>query len=353
MKTAYVLPLIVGSLLAAIFGGWERMGIHLPVPGAAAAHGALMVNSFLASLIFLERAVTFRSKIILLLPMVNALSIAAVMAGRHDIAQLINIACSLGFLVMCGHFIHRYKELYYYVFFAAAFCLLTGNVLLYRTALYPAAVTWWMLFLLFTIVAERLELTAFLPVSAAKKKLLIAVLSVALLSALIPFHLNGKLVFALALMATAAWLLKYDMAFRSIKVKGQHRYSATLLITGYGWLVITAVLIAIEEQLSLGYDAVLHSFFIGFVFSMIFSHAPIILPALMKKPLKIYRPILYAWFVLLQLSLITRVIADINGNISLRKAAGLTNGTVMILFFLTIAVTIVLERWRIKRLSKT
>jgi len=81
------------------------------------------------------------------------------------------------------------------------------------------------------------------------------------------------------------------------------------------------------------YDATLHSFFIGFVISMIFSHAPIILPAVLKLPVKFYRPVLYAWFWLMQLSLLTRIIADVAIMPTVRKWSGMVNGLTILLFF--------------------
>lgn len=335
-KAVLILPLVVLTLIIAIWSGWIRIGIDLPVTAVATQHGSLMINGFLASLIFLERAVTFKNKLILLLPFTNASSLIAVAAGWYSVAHLIHIFCALGFMLMCAWFIYKHKELYYYVFFAGAFCLLTGNIVLFRTELYPAAIIWWMQFLLFTIVAERLELSRFLPLRSSRRLLLMIILSTVLISAFIPFHLQGNIVFGFALSATAFWLFKYDMAFKSIKAKGQHRYSGILLITGYVWLIITSVLLIVEKNMSFGYDAVLHSFFIGFVFSMIFSHAPIILPAVAKLPIKIYRPFLYVWFMVLHLSLILRIIADILEQTEVRKWAGMINGIAILLFFVTI-----------------
>jgi hypothetical protein len=336
-KAVLILPFIVLTLITAVWSGWIRIGINLPLTAVAVQHGSLMINGFLASLIFLERAVTFKNKWILLLPFINAVSLVAVAFGSYSVAHIIHIACSFGFMLMCAWFIYKHKELYYYVFFAGAFCLLTGNIILFRTELYPAAIIWWMQFLLFTIVAERLELSRFLPLSSSTRLLLMIILSAVLITAFIPFHLKGNIAFAFSLFATAAWLLKYDMALKSIRTKGQHRYSGALLITGYAWLIITSVLLVLEKKLTLGYDAVLHSFFIGFVFSMIFSHAPIILPAVAKLPIKIYRPMLYTWFVLLQASLIVRIVADLAEEIELRRWAGLVNGIAILLFLVTIA----------------
>jgi metal-sulfur cluster biosynthetic enzyme len=50
------------------------------------------------------------------------------------------------------------------------------------------------------------------------------------------------------------------------------------------------------------YDATLHAFFLGFVFAMIFAHAPIIFPAVLGARMA-YRPLFYAHVVLLQLTL--------------------------------------------------
>ncbi len=342
-KAIAPLPLILLSLLLAIWGGWIRIGWSLPVHQVAAQHGAMMVGSFLASLIFLERAVTFKSRWVLLLPVVNGLSVLAFIAGQPVLAQLSLIAGSLGFTIMCGYFIKQYRELHYYVFFAGSLCLLIGNILIWKTHFYPDAVTWWMGFLLFTIVAERLELSRFLGLSNFKRNLLLAALGSVGIALAWPYHLYGHIVFAVAFLAIALWLLQYDMAWFAIRKQGQHRYSGLLLIFGYAWLVITAAILVAGNHSAFGYDAALHSFFIGFVFSMIFSHAPIIFPAVLKLPLKIYRPVLYVWFGLLQLSLVLRIVADVVENIGIRKTAGLLNGIAILLFFLTIAVTVKME----------
>lgn len=342
-KAVLVFPFIILSLLAAIWAGWIRIGWTLPITNIAALHGALMVNSFLASLIFLERAVTFKNKLVLLLPLANALSGLAFAAAMTAVGQILFIIGSLGFAVMCCYFIYYHKELYYYVFLGAAICLTVGNIILFRTNFYPHAVNWWIGFLLFTIVGERLELSKFLPLNKAKRILLMICLASILFAIVLPSAVYGNFILAIAMAATALWLLKYDMAKRSIKASGQHRYSGILLLAGFIWLLIMALLLFFYNHLTFGYDAVLHSFFIGFVFSMIFSHAPIILPAVTKLPIKIYRPFLYYWFILLQLSLSVRIIADLVGDVLCRKIAGLANGIIILLFFSSIAIIVMRE----------
>src|SRR5947209_1494630 len=123
-KAILIFPLIILSLLAAVWSGWIRIGWALPLSNVAARHGALMVNSFLASLIFLERTVAFKNKWLLLLPIVNVLSVIAFVFDSTSLAQLLLIAGSSGFVLLCGHFVYRHKEVYYYVFLAGALCLL-------------------------------------------------------------------------------------------------------------------------------------------------------------------------------------------------------------------------------------
>jgi hypothetical protein len=207
-----------------------------------------------------------------------------------------------------------------------------------NTHFYPSAVPWWIAFLLLTIVAERLELSRFLAPGKRKRNVLLTVLTLLLISLFLPFHSWGFLLFPIALIGTAIWLLRYDMAWHSVNIKGQHRYSALLLITGYVWLLATGMLFFISNRFAFGYDAALHSFFIGFTFSMIFSHAPIILPAIIKRPLKLYRPILYVWFILLQASLLLRITGDLFNHFDLRKTGGMLNGVAILLFFITVGI---------------
>lgn len=343
-KATWVLPVVIISLLTGIWTGWIRLGWTLPVSNDAAHHGSLMVNSFLASLIFLERAVTFKSKWILLIPAINGCSLFAFLFDQPVVVHFLFIAGSAGFVTMCLYFIYRFREAHFIVFLAGAVCLLVGNVLMYRDRSYPAAVTWWIGFLLFTIVAERLELSRFLGLTTLKRNLLWICVAVILGGLCWPYHSGGNVLLACSLVATSLWLLKFDMARLAIKASGQHRYSGILLIAGYSWLMITAFFLVTQNRYPFGYDALLHSFFIGFIFSMIFSHAVIILPAILKLPVKPYRPVLYVWFLVLQMSLLVRIGADMLGHVGVRKIAGLINGISILFFFISIGLIILSER---------
>src|SRR5690606_34308464 len=101
----------------------------------------------------------------------------------------------------------------------------------------PDLVGWWLGFLVLTIASERLELSRLLrPPSTARVTFLAAVLLIALGAALGILTRSGATVFGLGLLATVAWLCRYDIAMRTIRGRGQTRFFAAAMLTGYGWL---------------------------------------------------------------------------------------------------------------------
>jgi hypothetical protein len=75
----------------------------------------------------------------------------------------------------------------------------------------------------------------------------------------------------------------------------------------------------------------LHALLLGFVFSMIFGHAPIILPALLQRPVT-YHPVFYGPLAVLHLSLLFRLSGDLWLIQPLRLWAGLFNALAIGLF---------------------
>jgi hypothetical protein len=75
----------------------------------------------------------------------------------------------------------------------------------------------------------------------------------------------------------------------------------------------------------------LHAVFLGFIFSMIFGHAPIIFPAVLGLPVQ-FKPVFYVHLVLLHLSLIIRLAGDLLGFGPGRLWGGLLNGVALLLF---------------------
>jgi len=79
------------------------------------------------------------------------------------------------------------------------------------------------------------------------------------------------------------------------------------------------------------YAAMLHAFLLGFVFSMIFGHAPIIVPALTGLRLA-YSPIFYGHLILLHVMLAYRTYGSLAHDLEAQRWAGLFNVVAVLLF---------------------
>ena len=82
---------------------------------------------------------------------------------------------------------------------------------------------------------------------------------------------------------------------------------------------------------TVGYDAGLHAILLGFVFAMVFGHAPIIFPAILGVRLP-YHPLFYLPLAVLHLSVALRVGATLAGLPALRSEGGLLNALALALF---------------------
>ena len=80
------------------------------------------------------------------------------------------------------------------------------------------------------------------------------------------------------------------------------------------------------------HDATVHALFVGFVFSMIFGHAPIIFPAVVAIPVR-YRSVFYAHLALLYASLVLRVVGDLTWWLPGRRWGGMFNAAAILVFF--------------------
>ena len=124
----------------------------------------------------------------------------------------------------------------------------------------------------------------------------------------------GTRAFGLATLATAAWLLRDDVARRMVRTEGLRRYNGAALLAGYAWLGVAGLvwLVGGVPGGDAAYDVVVHAVFLGFGVSMIMAHAPLIFPAVLGRPLP-YRPAMWAPLGLLHAGLVLRVVGDVLG----------------------------------------
>lgn len=328
------------SLLGGVMAGLARLGWDVPGPAmqAAGVHGPLMIAAFFGTVISLERAVAAGRNWAYLAPLAAGASGIALLAGAPLLlGQILGSLGALGLIAASAVALRRQVAVFTIILTLAAGCWLVGNLLWLVTGEVSAAVAWWLLFLVLTIAGERLELTRFLPTPPLAQKLFLAIVGVLLLGA----AAGLDRIFAGGLIALALWLLRYDIARRNIATEGLTRFIAACLLSGYAWLA-AAGLLGLAGAFAPGHewrDAALHAIGLGFVFSMVFGHAPIIFPAVTRIRIP-YHPTLYLPLALLHLTLALRVFGGLNNNFDLRHTAALFNGLVLLVFIATL-VTLV------------
>ena len=342
------LPFIIlamANLLAGMWAGLIRIGWSFPLAPLAVHHGAIMVGGFLTTLIALEKAIPLKRNFVLVVPLMSALSLMMAIPGYFQPGLFFLLAGSVGLFLILAYYLYLYsRDLSAALMLMGAACLVIGNGMLIQKQFYPSAFPWWMGFLLLTITAERLELSKFLPVSASSKLFLLGFLVFFLLGVFLPFHGTGKYLSGLALPAIAIWMLKHDVIRIGLRKEGLTRFSSVALMMANGWLILEGILWMVLPETVYSYDMLVHVFFIGYAFAMIFAHGPIILPGVLGITLKPYHPILYGWLFLVQGSLLFRVASDVLVSIEGRKISGILSGTGILLYFLTLVVLLIRAR---------
>jgi hypothetical protein len=245
------------------------------------------------------------------------------------------------------HIVRRHLAVYTVTMTLGALVWLAGNLLWLGGRPIYQVVLWWAGFLILTIAGERLELGRLLSLSGWVLRafmLIVGLFLVGLVASLWLPDLGTRLA-GLSMVALAIWLFRYDIARKTVRVPGLPRYTAICLLLGYFWLLVAGILILVFGQLVAGlqYDAYLHAVFLGFVFSMLFAHAPIIFPAVLGNPV-VYSPFFYVFLFLLQVSLAARVLADLGGFWQFRLWAGALNAIALTLFIGTMMFMVVKGR---------
>lgn len=323
------------SLLGGTLGGLYRFGwIDLPAAeSASAAHGALMVCGFFGTLIGLERAVALGRWWGYGAPaLAGPAGLAAILGVSSPIPEALFVAAGFVLAMASLHVALQHRALFTATIAAGALCWLAGNIAWLAGADIRVATVWWMLFLLLTIAGERLELRRLLRPQRGDRAAFLGGLGLLATGAAAATVSPGEMrLLGVAVVALALWLLRYDVARRTVRQEGLVRFAALCLLSGYGWLALSGLLMMAGTPGGLVYDALLHAFFLGFVFAMVFAHAPIILPAVTRFALP-YRPAFYLHFLALQLSLALRIAGDLAAIEGLRTAGAAGNAIAILLF---------------------
>lgn len=342
-RTVLLVPVAV-ALLAGLDAALVLLGLPAPVTTQRLpdVHGALMVLGFVGALVALERAVAvgrllgYAAPALLGIGGLLLLSPLPVVAGRA--AQLGGAVALVG---LYGAVWRRQAAAAVAVQGLGALLAVGSAVLWLGDVPVPRLVPWWVGFLVLTVAGERLELMRVAaPPPVAERGVVGAALAFPVAAAVaLLWPAVGYAALGGALLVLVGFLVRYDVARRTVRATGLPRFMAVAMLAGYAWLAVAGAswLVAGPLLAGSGYDAVLHSVFLGFVLSMVMAHAPVILPAVLRRPLP-YRPLMYGPLVALHLTLALRVAVGDARDLPVVVQVGGVGNIVAVLAFPVVAV---------------
>ncbi len=346
------LALAIVSLVAGLVAGLSRLGWLFASVSLTlnAAHGPLMVCGFLGTLIGLERAVSLGARWTYAAPLLSGAGALSLIAGAPDPAGPLlitfgSIALALNYVAILRREIAPYTV----TMELGALAWLVGNCLWLEGMPIPQMFWWWAGFLVLTIVGERLELSR-LTRFAEQSRRMFAVALVVYAGGLVLASLertSGFRAIGLGMLLLAAWLARYDFARRTVKEPGLPGFIAVNLLIGYAWLAVAgAAWLWFGDDFALyHYDLMLHTVFLGFVFSMIFAHAPVIFPSVLGRPIPFKSPF-YLHTGLLHVSLLLRIGGDLAAAEWAYRWGGTLNVAALALFLIDTGYALLATRLR-------
>lgn len=310
-----LLLLLAGTaLINGLNGAAALTGVRhaLPANPSSHLHGILLVIGFLGTAIGLERAVAARRSWAYAAPALTGLG--ALLALLQPLLQplpqplapnptgvpsllLVGTLWTAGMVVLTltyGFFLARQSSLPTMLEGLGALLGLAGTAFWTATlAGLPATFhqlkalnLLLLLFLVLTIVGERFEL-AHLNQDFQKRLPLATLLAAGLaVSACFVFFTPRAGVFVgVILVALGLLLIRDDIARRTLKARGLPRFCAAAMLAGYFWLLVAGFVWAVAGFHPAGilYELPVHALTLGFTISMVFAHAPIIIPAVIHK----------------------------------------------------------------------
>jgi hypothetical protein len=299
-------------LLAGLDAALMLLGVRAPVRADRLpdVHGMLLVFGFVGTVISLERSVALARRPGFVAPgLLGAGGLLLVSPAPLAVGQWVLLA---GAAAMVGVYVPLWRRQQDDAVLVQAFgaVLGTGALALWLGGVPVAHLLPWLAgFVVLTIAGERLELARIaMGPGAGTRMLLLTTGLVAGVVASLLWPGVGHPLLGLALLTMTGWLAGHDVARVTIRSTGLTRFMAASMIAGYVWLAVAGVTWAVGGPAYDGpaYDVVIHSVFLGFTISMIMAHAPVILPAVLRRPLP-YHPALLVPAALLQASLVLRL----------------------------------------------
>jgi len=320
------------------------MPLHVPSPNMVVFHGVLMVSGFLGTVIVLERSTALGWGVGNIFALLSGLGALIVGIGWNtEIGIVMVVIAGFGLISMYIFIISKEFTWHTFIMLLGSVLWFLGSIFWLRSYPFTFTANLWAGFLVLTVIGERIELSRIIQTSGSQRAIAGLLSTIFMIGLLINYLWVGigVVTSALALVALSIWLLKNDLARYTVSQAGLPKYMAICLISGFIWLIVGACASILYMKIPdhLYYDAYLHSIFLGFIFSMIFAHTPVIFPSLTGMQVGFYDRF-YIHYLLLQGSLIIRLIGDFVADGLIREIGGSLNGLAIVFFLISTIVAV-------------
>ena len=317
------------ALLAGLDAALQLMQLPAPISSTRLpdVHGPLLVLGFLGTLIALERAIALGRPVGLTAPALLGVG-GLLLVGPAPLraGQWLLVAGTANLVAVYVPLWRRQRDQAVLVQSLGA-VLAVGAALLWAGGVdVPRLLPWLAGFAILTIAGERLELArlAMGPRASTVLVLLSTAFGACLVAALIWPRVGNPMLGAVVLVLVG-WLARHDVARRTVRTRGLTRFAALGMLGGYAWLAVAGAVWLGGTPGGAAYDAVVHAVFLGFTMSMVMAHGPVILPAVLRRPLP-YHPWMLAPLALLHGSLVLRLwLGDALGWLAAWHVGGIAN----------------------------